>query len=134
MPFGLTNALTTFMRMMDDILWPFTNSFVAIYLDGILIFSRTWEKHLQYIQHVLNTLRWNKLYTNINKFSFVMEKIQYLEYIVDAHVVHVDSTNIHVIQNWPTPAILIELRSFLGIANFYCKFVLRFSHITWPLS
>jgi hypothetical protein len=56
MPFGLTNAPTTLMRLMDDVLRPFTNFFVVVYLDDILIFNRTWEEHMQHIQHVLSTL------------------------------------------------------------------------------
>jgi hypothetical protein len=56
MPFGLTNAPINFMRLMDDVLRPFTNSFVVVYLDEILIFSRTWEEHMHHIQQVLNTL------------------------------------------------------------------------------
>ena len=78
MPFSLTNALETFMRMMDDILWPFTNSFVVVYLDDILIYSRTWVKHLQHIHWVLSTLRQHKLYANLKKCSFGMERDQYL--------------------------------------------------------
>eukprot|EP00253_Pinus_taeda_P023080 PITA_23080 len=100
MPFGLTNALATFMRLMDDILRPFTNSFVVVYLDDILIFSHSWEEHLHHIQQG----------------------------------VHVDLAKIQVIQDWPSPTTMTELRSFLGLTNFYRRFVLGFSHITWPLS
>jgi hypothetical protein len=57
MPFGLTNTPTTFMRMMDDILRPFTNTFVVVYLDDILIYNKTWAEHLQHIQQVLHTLQ-----------------------------------------------------------------------------
>jgi hypothetical protein len=57
MPFGLKNSPTTFMRMMDDILQPFTNTFVVVYLDDILIYIKTWAEHLQHIQQVLHTLR-----------------------------------------------------------------------------
>jgi hypothetical protein len=67
MPFGLTNAPTTFMRMMDDILRPFTNTFVVVYLDDILIYNKTWVEHLQHIQQVLHTLRQHKLYANLEK-------------------------------------------------------------------
>jgi hypothetical protein len=67
MPFGLTNAPTTFMRMMDDILQAFTNTFVVVYLDDILIYNKTWAEHLQHIQQVLHTLWQHKLYTNLEK-------------------------------------------------------------------
>ena len=134
MPFGLTNAPATFMRMMDDILRPFTNSFVVVYLDDILIFSRTWEDHLQHIEEVLSTLRQHKLYANLEKCSFGMKEIQYLGYIVNEQGVHVDPTKIQVIRDWPTPRTITELRSFLGLANFYRRFVLGFSNIAWALS
>ena len=134
MPFGLTNAPATFMRMMDDILRPFTNSFVVVYLDDILIFSQTWEEHLHHIRQVLQTLRQHKLCANLEKCSFGMTQVQYLGYIIDEKGVHVDPSKIQVIRDWPAPTTLTELRSFLGLANFYCRFVLGFSHITWPLS
>ena len=120
--------------MMDNLLRPFTNSFVVVYLDDILIFSRSWEEHLQHIQQVLNTLRQHQLYANLEKCSFGMTQIQYLGYIVDEHGVHVDPAKIQVIRDWPAPTTLTELRSFLGLANFYRRFVLGFSHIAWALS
>ena len=94
MPFGLTNAPTNFMRMMDDILWPFTNIFVVVYLDDILIYNKTWAEHLQHIQQVLHTLQQHKLYANLKKLSFIMDKVHYLGYIIDKHGVHVDTTKI----------------------------------------
>eukprot|EP00253_Pinus_taeda_P030060 PITA_30060 len=100
MPFRLTNAPETFMRLMNDILHPFTNSFVVVYLDDILIFSQSWEEHLHHIRQG----------------------------------VHVDPAKIQVIRDLPSPTTLTELHSFLGLANFYRRFVLGFSHITWPLS
>jgi hypothetical protein len=67
MPFGLKNAPTTFMRMMDNILQPFTSTFVVVYLDDILIYKKTWAKHLYHIQQVLHTLRQHKLYEDLEK-------------------------------------------------------------------
>eukprot|EP00253_Pinus_taeda_P001535 PITA_01535 len=75
MPFGLTNAPTTFMRLIDDILWPFANSFVVVYLDEILTFSQSWEDHLHYIRQVLQTLRQHKLCANLEKYTFGMTEV-----------------------------------------------------------
>jgi hypothetical protein len=126
--------LTTFMQMMDDILRPFTNSFVVVYLDDILIFNKTWEEHLEHIQQVLGTLRQHKLYANLEKCSFDMQRIQYLGYIMDEQGVHVDPSKIQVICDWSAPKTMTELCSFLGLTNFYRRFVLGFSHIAWALS
>jgi hypothetical protein len=134
MPFGLTNSPATFMRLMDDILQPFTNSFVVVYLDDILIFSQTWEEHLHHIRQVLQTLRQHKLCANLEKCTFGITQVQYLVYIIDERGVHVDPTKIQFIWDWPAPTTLTELHSFLGLDNFYNRFVLGFSHITWPLS
>jgi hypothetical protein len=134
MPFRLTNAPATFMRMMDNILRPFTNNFVVVYLDDILIYNKTCAEHLHHIQQVLHTLRQHKLYANLEKFSFGMDRVHYLGYIIDQHGVHVDPAKIQVICDWPAPTTLTELQSFLGLANFYHRFMLGFSHIAWALS
>jgi hypothetical protein len=122
------------MRLMDDVLRPFTNSFVVVYLNDILFFNITWEEHMWHNQQVLSTLRQHKLYANLEKFSFGMNKVQYLGYIVDEHGVHVDPAKIQVIHDWPALITLTNLRSFLGLANFYRRFVLGFSHIAWALN
>eukprot|EP00253_Pinus_taeda_P004152 PITA_04152 len=83
---------------------------------------------------VLKTLRQHKLCANSEKCTFGMTQVQYLGYITDERRVHVDLAKIQVIRDWPYPTTLTKLRSFLGLANFYRKFVLGFSHNTWPLS
>lgn len=119
MLFGLKNAPATFMRLMDDVLRPFINSFVVLYLYDILIFNITWEEHMWHIQQLLSTLRQHKIYDNLEKFSFGMNMVEYLGYIVDENGVHVEPANIQVIRDWPTPTTLTELWIFLGIANVY---------------
>jgi hypothetical protein len=94
MPFGLTNALSSFMRLMDDVLRPFTNFFVVVYLDDILIFNITWEEHMWHIHQVLRTLQQHKLYADLEKCSFGMNRLEYLGYIVDEHGVYVDLAKI----------------------------------------
>jgi hypothetical protein len=132
MSFGLKNAPDTFMMLMDDVLRPFTNSFVVVYLYDILIFSKMWEEHMRHIQQVLSTLRQHKLYANLEKCSFGMKRVQYLGYIVHEHGVHVDPAKIHVICDWPAPTTLTELRRFLGLANFYQQFVLDYPILHGP--
>jgi hypothetical protein len=122
------------MRLMDDVLRPLTNSFVVVYLDDILIFNRTWEEHMQHIQQVLSTLQKHNLYSNLEKNSFGMNRVQYLGYVVDELGVHVDLAKIQIICDWPAPTTLIKLQSFLGLANFYRRFVFGFSHIAWALN
>ena len=134
MPFGLTNAPATFMRMMNDVLRPFTDSFVVVYLDDILVFSKTWEEHLQHVEQVLSTLQDHGLYASKENFYFGMESIKYLGYVIDSEGVHVDLEKIQVIKDWPAPRNLTELRSLLGLANFYHRFVFGFSHLSWPLN
>jgi hypothetical protein len=122
------------MRLMDDVLRPFTNSFLAVYLDDILIFNITWEEHMRHIQQILSTLRQHKIYANLEKCSFGMNMVQYLGYIVDEHGVHVDLANIQVIHDWPSPTTLTELQIFLELVKFYRRFMLGFSHVAWALS
>jgi hypothetical protein len=108
------------MRLMDDVLRPLTNYFVVVYLDDIPIFNKTWEEHMRHIQEVLSTLRKHKLYANLEKLSFGINKVQYLGYIVDENeVLHVYLAKIQVIRDWPAPTTLTELRSLLGLDNFY---------------
>eukprot|EP00253_Pinus_taeda_P026554 PITA_26554 len=83
---------------------------------------------------VLQTLRQHKLCANLEKSTFGLTQVQYLGYIIDEEGVHVDPSKLQVIQDWPAPTTLTELRSFLGLANFYHKLMLGFSHILWPLS
>jgi hypothetical protein len=109
MSFGLKNSPTTFMRMMDYILQPFTNYFVVEYLDDILVYNKTWEEHLEHIQQVLHTLRKHKLYATLKKCSFGMDRVSYLGYIVDANGVDVDPSKIQVIRRWPALNTLTKL-------------------------
>jgi len=107
---------------------------MVFYLDDILNSSKSWQERFQHIRHVLQTLWQHKLYADLEKCTFGMSEVQYMGYIIDEQVIHVDPTKIQVIRDWPVATTLTELRNFLGLAKFYQRFMLGFSHITWPLS
>lgn len=91
---------------MDHILWPFTNTFMVIYLDNILIFNKIWEENLHHIWQVLQTLWQHKWCANLEKCTFDMNQVQYLGYIIYDEGVHVDLTKIQVTRDWPTQTTL----------------------------
>ena len=120
------------MRLMDDILHPFTNSCVVVYLDNILIFNKIWVEHLEHIPHVLDAFWQHTLYANIEKCTFGMQKFQCMDYIVVEHGVPMGPAKIQVIHDWLSLKTLPELCNFLGLANFLLQVCIRV-HIAWPL-
>ena len=134
MPFGLTNAPSTFMRLMNEVLKEFLGKFVIVYLDDILIFSKTLEEHVMHIRMVFEKLREEKLLINLKKCSFVKKELVYLGFIVSAEGLKMDPEKVQAILEWPTPRSATEVISFHGLASFYRKFIRNFSSICGPLT
>ncbi|GBG91629.1 hypothetical protein CBR_g52663 [Chara braunii] len=133
MPFGLTNAPTTFQRCMNDLFRPWLDKFVVVYLDDILVFSRTLEEHRGHLRQVLEKLREVNFKINAKKCDWAKTRVLYLGHVLDGDGVKPEDSKIAAIRDWPTPRTLTELCSFMGLANYYRKFVRNFSTIAAPL-
>jgi hypothetical protein len=134
MLFGLTNAPSTFMCLMNHVLRAFIGKFVVVYFDDILIYSKNLTQHLDHLRNVLNVLRGEKLYANFKKYTFCMEKIVFLGYVVIAQGIEMDEKKVKAIWDWLVPKSVDEVRSFHGLASFCRRFVKDFSTITEPLN
>jgi len=134
LPFGLTNAPATFMHLMNSIFRPFLDKFVIVFLDDILIYSRTLAEHKQHVRQVLELLRENRLYANAKKCSFFKESVSFLGHVVSGDGISMEEDKVRAIKEWPAPTNVSGVRSFLGLAGYYRKFVKHFSHIASPLS
>jgi hypothetical protein len=130
MPFGLTNAPSTFMRLMNEVLKDFIGKFVIVYLDDILIFSKTKAEHLKHLAIVMKRLQQEKLLINMKKSSFMKTELIYLGFVISANELRMDPDKVEVIKNWPSPRNIFEVRSFHGLASFYRKFIRNFSGIS----
>lgn len=134
MPFGLSYAPSTFTRVMNQALRPFIGKFVVVYFDDILIFSSSLVEHLAHLREVLSVLRCEKLFGAVKKCDFGVDQVMFLGYIVSQQGLKVDPTKVSVIESWPVPKSVTEVRSFHGLASFYRRFVPHFSSIMSPIS
>ncbi|WZZ08421.1 hypothetical protein YC2023_094347 [Brassica napus] len=134
MPFGLTNAPSTFMRLMNHVLRSFIGIFVVVYFDDILVYSKSFNDHIEHLRAVLDVLRKESLFANLKKCTFGTDHLVFLGFIVGADGVKVDPEKVRAIQEWPIPKTISEVRSFHGLAGFYRRFVKDFSTIAAPLT
>lgn len=135
LPFGLTNAPATFQRVMNHIFRDFVAAgFVVIYLDDVLVYSKSSAEHEHHLRMVLSRLRQAQLYAKLAKCSFFKDELAYLGHIVGRHGLKVDPSKVTTVANWPIPTNVHELRSFLGLANYFRKFVANYSALTAPLT
>jgi hypothetical protein len=114
MQFGLTNAPATFMRVMNNVFRPFIDELAIVYLDDILIFSRTREEHVQHVKQILSVLQREKIFVKLSKCEFGKTSLVYFGYIVRGRELKIDPSKIEVIVNWPKPTNVNEVISFMG--------------------
>ncbi|KAL0463068.1 UNVERIFIED_CONTAM: Retrovirus-related Pol polyprotein from transposon [Sesamum latifolium] len=134
MPFRLTNAPAAFMSLMNNTLQLFLDQFVIVFIDDILIYSRSPEEHEQHLRIVLQILREKQLYAKFSKCEFWMEKITFLEHVVLKEGVQPDPAKVKAILQWEPPKNVSEIRCFLGLVGYYRRFVKDFSVVAKPLT
>ena len=132
MPFGLTNALTAFMDLMNRVFQPYLDRFVIVFIDDILVYSGSLEEHSEHLRIELHTLRERQLYAKLSKCQFWLDMVAFLGHVISVEGVSVDPYKIEAVVNWKPPKNVSEVRSFLGLAGYYRKFVEGFSKIAAP--
>ncbi|GBG71146.1 hypothetical protein CBR_g8448 [Chara braunii] len=134
MPFGLCNAPRTFQHAMNQIFHDHLDKLVVIYLNDILIFSKSAKEHAQHVEKVLSLLRQQKYKVNLEKCEFGRTKILYLGHEVSAEGIRPEDAKVASIRDWPRPHTVTEVRSFLGMCGYYRNFVKNYSTVASPLT
>ena len=127
MPFGLINAPVAFMDLMNRIFRQFFNRFVVVFIDDILVYSKDRKDHDTHLRVVLETLRKEQLYAKMSKCEFWLREVSFLRHIASEEGIRVDPRKIEVILQWKALRSVTEVRSFLGLAGYYRRFVKGFS-------
>jgi hypothetical protein len=134
MSFGLTNAPAYFMKLMNKVFMEYLDKLVIVFIDDILVYSKTEEEHEEHLRLVLGALREHQLYAKFTKCQFWLKEVGFLGHVLSAWGVSVDPSLIKSIMERKPPTNLTEVRSFLGLAGYYRKFVQGFSSIAEPLA
>ena len=122
------------MELMNRVLKEFLDKFVMVFIDDILVYSKGEEEHEMHLREVLQTLRNEKLYGKLSKCEFWLKEVPFLGHIVSKEGVSVDPAKISAVKDWPIPKNVTEIRSFLGLAGYYRRFVQDFSKIARPMT
>ena len=129
MGFGLCNAPATFQSLMNEVLRPYLRKFVVVFLDDILIFSRTWKEHLEHVRTVLSSLRQHQLFCKPSKSLFGATETLYLGHIITGHSIAPDPKKLEAVKDWPVPKSVRDVRCFLGFTNFFRRFIPRYADL-----
>ena len=134
MPFGLTNAPAFFMTLMNKVFMEELDRFVVVFIDDILVYSKSAEEHGQHLRIVLGKLRKHQLYAKFSKCEFWLQRVSFLGHVLTAEGVEVDPEKVKAVSEWKQPTSASEIRSFLGLAGYYRRFIERFSKIARPMT
>jgi hypothetical protein len=134
MPFGLANAPATFQRFIQHVLREYLDVCCFVYIDNILIFSRTAEQHMKDLETILEKLHKYSSKASLNKCEFFSSKVTFLGFDITAEGLKMNLKKLETIALWPYRTNLKELRHFLGFTNFYRQFIPHFSGVAEPLT
>ncbi|GJS33459.1 putative nucleotidyltransferase, ribonuclease H [Tanacetum coccineum] len=134
MLFGLTNAPAVFMDLMNRVCKPYLDKFVIVFIDDILIYSKSKEEHAKHLKLILELLKKEELYAKFSKCEFWLSKVQFLGHVIDSEGIHVDPTKIESIKDWALPKTPTEICQFPGLAGYYRRFIEGFSKIAKPMT
>ena len=134
MPFGLTNAPAAFMDLMHRVFQPYLDQFVVVFMDDILIYSQSEWEHEYHLRIVLQLLRDHQLYAKFSKCQFWLIEVRFLEHVVSASGVSMDLEKVEAMMSWERPKSVFKIRSFLGLAGYYRRFIEDFSRLTAPMT
>ncbi|KAI3669908.1 hypothetical protein L6452_41382 [Arctium lappa] len=134
MSFGLTNVPAVFMDLMNRVCRPFLDKSVIVFIDDILVYSKSESEHEQHLREVLEVLRKERLYAKFSKCNFWLKEVQFLGHVVTRVGLKVDPSKIEAMMNWEPPKSPSEIRSFLGLAGYYRIFIQDFSKIVSSLT
>nr|KYP33206.1 Retrovirus-related Pol polyprotein from transposon 17.6 [Cajanus cajan] len=134
MPFGLTNAPGVFMDYMNMIFHPYLDRFVVVFIDDILVYSKTMEEHIEHLRIVLQTLKEKQLYTKLSKCEFWLDSVNFLGHVISNSGIVVDPAKVKVMLEWSILKSVFEIRSFLGLAGYYRRFIENLSRLALPLT
>jgi len=134
MPFGLTNAPAYFMNLMNKVFMEELDEFIVVFIDDILIYSKSAEENEQHLRIVLEKLRTHELYAKFSKCEFWLKRIAFRGHILSEDGVVVDPAKVESVTNWKQPTTVTEVRSFLGLAGYYRRFIEGFSKIARPMT
>ncbi|WVZ98035.1 hypothetical protein U9M48_043518 [Paspalum notatum var. saurae] len=134
MSFGLTNAPAFFMYMMNSVFMNELDKFVVVFIDDILIYSKSEKEHEEHLKVVLTRLREHKLYAKFSKCAFLLKEVSFLGHILSEKGVAVDPSKVKDVLNWKQPETVTEIRSFLGLAGYYRRFIKDFSKTAKPMT
>ncbi|GJS53413.1 putative reverse transcriptase domain-containing protein [Tanacetum coccineum] len=123
MSFGLTNAPAVFMDLMNRVCKPYLDKFVIVFIDDILIYSKSKKEHEEHLRQILKLLKKEELYAKFSKCEFWISRVQFLGHVIDCRGIHVDPAKIESIKDWASPKTPTEIRQFLGLAGYYRRFI-----------